>query len=250
MLALVVATALFPDASEGEAPVPILVELFTSQGCESCPPADELLTELAREPLVPGTLVIPLGQHVDYWSDEWADPFAAPQFTERQRSYHALVGDRALYTPEMIIDGRAQFVGSQRGLAEHAIMQARAVRKAPITLTATRPADDVLAVALTITEIRALASTEALQILVAVSEVGLETTVDSGENAGRTLRHAAVARWLQELATLPLPHHDTYATTVDVPIDDAWPTTDLRVVAFVQERESRHVRGVAQVAVD
>jgi len=237
-----------PPAPEA-ARVPVLVELFTSEGCASCPPADALLIELdADDQFVPGALVIPLSEHVDYWNGSWRDPHSSEAYTERQRSYHPRLGDRALYTPEMVVDGRAQFVGSQRLLAEHAIHRAVASPKASVDLSVSRSADDAsLGVALTVAGMSALGITEDLDLVVAVTETGLETDVLQGENAARRLAHGPVVRWMQSLATLPYPVHDTYATTIAVPLQPDWRRRNLRVVAFVQERRSRHVRGAAEV---
>ena len=118
-----------PRAASEEPRTPVIVELFTSEGCSSCPPADELLIMLDAQQPVAGALVIPLSEHVDYWNGlGWPDPFASTVFTQRQEQYARALATRGLYTPQMVVDGRLEFVGSQRHTAREAI--ARAGRRA------------------------------------------------------------------------------------------------------------------------
>ena len=117
---------------------PVLVELFTSQGCSSCPPADEFLIRLDEQQPVAGALVIPFSEHVEYWNGRgWRDPFSAPTFTRRQQEYRDALAAGALYTPQMVVDGRMEFVGSQREIAELAIARAAATPKAEMALVMT-----------------------------------------------------------------------------------------------------------------
>ena len=112
-----------------EGRVPVLVELFTSEGCSSCPPADELLAKLSREQPVDGATIVPLAFHVDYWNRlGWVDRFSSPQFTKRQQEYAAAL--RAdTYTPQMVVDGRDEFVGSDDARARQSIADAAQSRK-------------------------------------------------------------------------------------------------------------------------
>src|SRR4051794_14486618 len=104
---------------------PVLVELFTSEGCSSCPPADELLAELARTQPINGALIVPMALHVDYWNNlGWPDRFAGKAFTDRQHEYGDAMKLRGLYTPQMIVDGQTEFVGSDRDAARRAIERA------------------------------------------------------------------------------------------------------------------------------
>ena len=231
--------------------VPVLVELFTSEGCSSCPPADELLIRLDEEQFVPGALVIPLSEHVAYWNGTWRDPFSDPRFTERQRTYHALLGSTALYTPEMVVDGQAQFVGSQRMLAEHAIARAITTPKAVVDVRVPNGfTQGALHVELAISDTSPLNNASALELWIAVTEIGLETDVPRGENARRRLRHAAVVRSLEQVATLDGPVPDPYSTHATVAIAPEWKRSNLRIVAFLPSPQPRHIRGVGPAGLD
>src|SRR5689334_4635092 len=105
--------------------IPVIVELFTSEGCSSCPPADALLARLEKNQPVAGAEVIPLALHVDYWNHlGWADPFSSHQFSERQGEYAAVFGNDSVYTPQMVVDGVREFNGSNSSLAQEAIAKA------------------------------------------------------------------------------------------------------------------------------
>ena len=123
---VVVAAGGTVTAWAGGRPVPVVVELFTSQGCNSCPPADAYLGELAKRPDV-----LALSWHVDYWDYiGWKDPFAQHAFTQRQHAYSRSLDQRYVYTPQMVINGRLQGIGSDRGAIERLIAEAQQERKA------------------------------------------------------------------------------------------------------------------------
>jgi len=164
----------------------IVVELYTSQGCSSCPPADEFVAMLASDPRI-----LPLALHVDYWDYiGWADAFANPQFTDRQRAYAAAIGSRTLYTPQLIIGGQDRIEGfSPEETA--ARLQEHLALAAPITLTVTREGDRLI--------IRAeadppLTETVRVQLVRYTPEATVE--IERGENAGRTITyHNIVTSW-------------------------------------------------------
>jgi hypothetical protein len=197
---------------------PVVVELFTSQGCSSCPPAEALLDKLARDGKVAGRTVLPLAFHVDYWDDlGWADPFASPAWSERQREYaHALRDDR-VYTPEMVVAGRVGFVGSDALRAAKAIAAAPAQTK--LTATATWDASHL--------RIEASAPADA-GLLVAIYQDGTRTKVPRGENRGETLANDRVVRKLVRLAE----PGKSGKQTIDV--DAAW----TGAVVFAQRADS------------
>jgi hypothetical protein len=189
-----------------------VVELFTSEGCSSCPAADDVLADLSRSPRSPaaGGLVFTLAFHVDYWDDlGWPDRFASPELTARQRGYARAFGLRGMYTPQMVVGGTEQFTGSDRDSADAAIARALA-HPAPVhlTLRAKKIVPGSFAVDWTATGVPA-----GEQLSLALVETATSTAVRAGENAGRTLHHANVVRALVSLplsgpsgtATLALP---------------------------------------------
>src|SRR5215469_13378605 len=123
-------------AASPETRTPVLVELFTSEGCSSCPPADALLQSIDRQQGIPGAQVIVLSEHVDYWDhDGWRDPFSSHEVTARQEAYAARFSQDSAYTPEAVIDGAKGMVGSDRRNLTNAIETAAQRPKADIKIT-------------------------------------------------------------------------------------------------------------------
>ena len=172
------------------AATPVLVELFTSQGCSSCPPADDLLAELAGRPDV-----VALSLHVDYWDYiGWKDPYASPQYTARQQRYTQALNLRYVYTPQIVVDGRANVVGSRRAEVLEAI-EAAAKRDRPLKITfVTRNGGTVI-----IPE--GPAPEEGATVWLAVYDREHVTEIQRGENAGRRLRNVNVVRSFERLGT-------------------------------------------------
>lgn len=171
------------------APRPVVIELFTSQGCSSCPPADSLLRELSGH-----AEVLPLAFHVTYWNNlGWKDPFSLDLATARQRAYAARLGLDGIYTPQAVVDGRIDVVGSDRPGVARALRQAAASQAAgpPITLTA---ASEQLSVALG-------AGEGAGRVLLVGYDREHQTRVGRGENAGATLTEANIVRGFAEIGT-------------------------------------------------
>lgn len=242
-----------PGDSAAVPPVPVVVELFTSQGCSSCPPADTLLRSLARNQPVPGALIIPLSEHVDYWDRlGWRDPFSSPRFTARQRDYAAVLDATSIYTPQMVVDGRVGLVGSRGAEAQAAIRDARDRPRVPVRIdVASRPNSRVVEVAAAIGPERARVSAEALGVWLAITESGLVTDVRAGENRFRRLRHTGVVRHLERIDTLlPGAVRDGSPARARLRLDPGWKRGRLRAVVFLQERESRRIVGAAQAFVD
>ena len=238
-----------PDHPASDPPrTPVLVELFTSEGCSSCPPADELLIMLDEQQFVPGALVIPLSEHVEYWNGlGWHDPFSAPMFAQRQHEYGDVLGS-VLYTPQMVVDGQIEFVGSQRTIARQAIARAAVAPKAEMVLAMTGGGGrNAVRVEVTISGVARLGARGDADLWLAVTEGGLATDVRRGENAHRRLRHAAVVRRLEKIDTLPMPAPGRFVAVAQVALEPAWQVGNLRLVAFLQERESRRVLGATQV---
>src|SRR5215813_5505605 len=165
------------SAQAGERP--IVVELFTSEGCSSCPPADALLAELATRPDV-----LALSFHVDYWDRlGWKDPFSSPAATERQQRYAGLLKLATVYTPQLIVDGKWQAVGSDRVEVERALATAR---HGPIEVPLALTADHGLARI----KLGPLGGPAAGAVLLIGFDLRHGTAVARGENSGRTLANA------------------------------------------------------------
>jgi hypothetical protein len=217
-------------AKPGSTPA-VLVELFSSEGCSSCPPADVLLRELDDARTVSGARVVALEFHVDYWDDlGWKDPFSRETWSDRQREY-AGAGVGGMYTPGMIVDGREGFVGSDAGRARSAL--ARAARRAHVDVQLTRTGSSLK---VTIPKI----SGPTASAWLAVSERGLETKALRGENEGKNLPHGPVVRSLERLeGDLSKGLERTVAITDG--------KNRLSFAVFVQRNESREVLGATSL---
>jgi hypothetical protein len=219
--------------------VPVVVELFTSEGCSSCPSADAALRELENNPSLTGVEVIALGQHVDYWNRlGWKDPFSSAAFTERQRVYAQGFGEGS-YTPQAVVNGTYEFVGSRREELTEKILRAAKAPRATVGLT--RAANGTLAVRVADLP----AGTKAADVLLTITERGLSTQVGRGENSGRLLHHASVVRTLRPLGAVAA--NGTFTATAPLNLESAWKAHNLRAVVLVQERASRRIVGVASL---
>jgi hypothetical protein len=227
--------------SEGAEPTPVLVELFTSEGCSSCPPADRVLLGLLEEQPVPGVRIVALGEHVDYWDGlGWKDSFSSARCTERQRAYARRLGS-GLYTPQLVVAGRGHVVGSDRGAALAAIRRA-ADGAPPGRLLVAAPARRGARVSLAID-----ASWEAgreAEVLVALVQPRTVVAVARGENAGRTLEHAAVVRRL----ALAGRGRGGFAGAIELEIPP--PAGGWRAVVFAQEPAGGPVLAARELALD
>jgi len=239
-----------PVAFDGQL-TPVVVELFTSEGCSSCPPADEVLARLERTQPVPGAEVIALSEHVDYWNYiGWADPFSSSAFSARQGEYARAFGLDGVYTPQMVVDGQAEFVGSKIGKARSAIAQAAQAPKAKVMITrAQHPAAkaDAVPLSVRVTDLPPSHADSTVEILLAITESNLHSNVSRGENSGRQLNHTAVVRQLSVISSAQAREFKTLAAEPIVSIGNGWRRENLRAVVFVQERASRRLLGAASV---
>jgi hypothetical protein len=240
-----------PDLSEsgalvtpGAGPVPVMVELFTSEGCSSCPPADVLLSKLDQQP-INGVEIIVLSEHVDYWNSlGWQDPFSSADFSERQRAYGDAFRTSSVYTPQMIVDGQQQFVGSDERRAHAAIVKAAKEMRARVELQLTSTKE----LSVNIIDLPPLTQDDTAEVLLAVTESNLSSEVPRGENAGRSLKHTAVVRQLQTIGEVA-SGAKKFNANVALPADTRWRKDNLRIVVFIQERGTRRVLGAASTKV-
>ncbi len=236
LLSLLVGALLVSPATrahaEGTAASPVVVALYTSEGCSSCPPADALLTRLERSQPVAGARIVPLEIHVDYWDAiGWKDPFSSADFTARQTVYARSHGSNHLYTPEAVVDGAVDVVGSDEdGLKK---LVAEAARRPKVPLRASLGGKGLLL------DVPAFPATAAATVRVAWVQPQASVAVPRGENGGRTLEHTAVVRQLVTLGTVA-PAGGHLETTV--PADPS-----LYAVVLLESAEKNETLGVAVV---
>jgi hypothetical protein len=223
---------------------PVLVELFTSEGCSSCPPADALLAKLDQQP-ISGAEIIVLGEHVDYWDNlGWHDRFSSHQFTERQGDYCARLRVDSSYTPQMIVDGTDQFVGNDAAHAVRAIQHAAQTPK--IKLILSKPLVDGQKVSASISS-PAPITTKKADLYAALVDPRETTEVRGGENGGHRLQHAGVVRSLQRVGKLKDLGAEPVSFTLTAPADSK--PGDMRVVVFAQEGGQGPVVGAVSAGV-
>ena len=208
---------------------PVVVELFTSQGCSSCPPADELLRRIAREASLRGK-VLPLSFHVDYWNSlGWRDPFSSREWSERQGEYVRAMKLNSAYTPQIVVNGSRQMVGSSSGAVYDAIEEASR-RKPQGSVSLRRDRVDVV--------VRAQAEKANADVIVVVFEDGATTKVERGENAGRTIANDHIVRRLLRVGTLQ--GSGALEERVALPLGPR-----MGVVAFLQDRATKRIWSAA-----
>lgn len=176
-----------------------VVELFTSEGCSSCPPADALLREINLKQTASGQLIVGISEHVTYWNSlGWKDPFSSPVFTERQTVYSSRFSLEGPYTPQMVLNGREQFVGSDTGALERALRDDARRGHLSINVLSFSRSSGGLDVKFSLAgEVR-----RPLDIIAVLTDDADRSNVLRGENGGRTLQHVSVARLLTRIATV------------------------------------------------
>jgi hypothetical protein len=216
----------------------VVLELFTSEGCSSCPPADALLSQLTSQRNRTGAELILLGEHVEYWNGQgWTDRFSARAFTQRQYDYAHRFHLATAYTPQTVIDGHLQGVGGNAPAIQGLLAEAaRSPKSATVALQFVAPNQ----LQVSVTE-----SSDAKQrVLLAVTEDNLTTKVGGGENSGRVLKHDAVVRELRPLGTVSNGH---FEKTVKLPEKPDWKRDDLRAIVLVQDANDDVIRGAASL---
>jgi hypothetical protein len=239
------------DTSKRADRTPVIVELFTSEGCSTCPPADALLKKLETDQPITGAEVIGLEEHVDYWNhDGWVDPFSGAEWTYRQQQYVDKFKGKTPYTPEMIVDGEKEFVGNSGRDALETIRQATKLEKAQVSIaTETTAKSDTQRVEVRVGNLPATSEQDRADVWVAVTEQGLQTSVKAGENKDRTWEHAAIVRSLQKIGSLPSKGSEPFVANPQIKLKSSWKKENLRIVVFVQERKSWRILGAASAKV-
>jgi hypothetical protein len=238
--------------ASGSSRVPVLVELFTSEGCSSCPPADALLTHLDRQP-IDGVEVIALSEHVDYWNHlGWRDAFSSPLFSARQQQYALSLHKDSVYTPQMIVNGREEAPGSDPQSVFSAIQRAAKAARAALHIERMSAGRDdppnALRLRVSVDAIPQSLRKETFDLLLAVTESGLSSQVRNGENAGRVLKHNGVVRSLTRVAELEPVKSRGYTATLLTQIARTWDPKSVRAVLFLESRDTRGIAGAAWCA--
>jgi hypothetical protein len=235
-----------PDTPRGDAPSPVLVELFTSEGCSSCPPADALLQQLDRTQPVAGAHLIVLSEHVDYWNHlGWADPYSSRFFSDRQSTYSDRFGLSSVYTPQMVVDGATEFVGNDSRLASRAVTKALAQRKVPVRITGiSLDASKILRAHIDADALPETLKADKADLYLVVALNRAESQVLRGENDGRRLSHVGVVESLTKIGRLQAG--EAFSQDVQVKLHSKADPANLRVIAFIQQAGQRQVLGAAQ----
>lgn len=232
----------FEPTNKGEITLPAqegvaVIELFTSQGCSSCPSADRLLSQLIDQAETNELPVYGLSFHVDYWNRlGWKDPFSAKAYTERQYAYARKIEKASVYTPQMVVNGQEEFVGSNGWAAE------KAIKKASNT------ADEVSFIVEKISKKDGQISfsylatgTKSQQLNIALVERGIETYVKRGENGGRTLKHDNVVRAFEQ-QSLQTEDEITIALPADIDLAKS------SIILYAQDGQSLAINGATRVS--
>jgi hypothetical protein len=230
--------------------VPVVVELFTSEGCSSCPPADALLARLDaavsdRRIGIPGNVdVIALGEHVDYWDElGWKDRFSSPLFSARQQDYGIASGVSSVYTPQAVVNGSKEVLGSDSGALSRAIRDASNAPRAIVEIHSSTQGHD--AISLKVGKLPA--GSHQVDVFLAIAESEIETNVAAGENSGHKLHHAAVVRSISRLAILDPSKPGEYTADARLNLKDDWKRANTKVVILVQDRQTKKIVGAASM---
>jgi hypothetical protein len=237
------------DAKNSQA---VVVELFTSEGCSSCPPADALLMRLRATQPVQGANIIAWEEHVDYWNhDGWNDPFSSSDWTMRQQDYVARFKEKEPYTPQMVVDGQTQVLGSAEPQAQQAILQAAAQPKTEVTVAQDGAGNggQQYQYKVHVGKLAGDTDRDTAEVWLAVTESGLGSSVGAGENAGKTLRHAPVLRSLHKIGVASSKGDTAYEGAAKVKVNRDWKHENLQVAVFVQEKKSMKILGAASTTV-
>jgi hypothetical protein len=213
---------------------PILVELFTSEGCSSCPPADTLLQKLDATQPVPDAQLIVLSEHVDYWDhDGWKDPNSSAALTERQRAYVRVLGLNSPYTPEIIVDGAAEMRVNDPQQVKKVFEDASATPKVPVRIGEVTVEPGNPGMFRTHIEADGNSSKHNADVYIAIALDRVESQVLQGENSGRRLTHVAVVQQITKIGKLP--KGKSFDETVRLKLGPGTDPSNVRIVAFVQE---------------
>jgi hypothetical protein len=220
-----------------------IVELFTSEGCSSCPPADALLRQVNLKQTNAGQLIVGISEHVTYWNNlGWRDPYSLPVFTERQSVYASRLSAEGSYTPQMVLNGRDQFVGSNGGALRHALLDDSRRSHLDLSILSSNRTPSGVDVTFSLKQPVA----KPLDIIAVLTDDADRSDVLRGENGGRLLQHVSVARSLTRVATVKGDSEQS----VHLPLPDgleADSNSGHHLILFAQEPNQGAILGAATV---
>jgi hypothetical protein len=233
------------SAPQTASPHTVLVELFTSEGCSSCPPADDLLRKIDGKRTHDGSLLVGVSEHVTYWDHGgWKDPFDSDTITDRQKRYGERFHLESVYTPQMVINGRVQLVGSDAKAFLQAIGSVPAEQAATVKIVSTKIEGNAVVM---VVSVAGELPKRGADLFTMVAQDETTTNVTAGENKGQTLVNAAVARTYERAATI----HTAGETTLRLRLSDDWKTTTesrRHLIVWAQEPDLGPVLGVDTIA--
>jgi hypothetical protein len=230
-----------------EGVTPILVELFTSEGCSSCPPADALLMKIDTLPSeATKSKLIVLSEHVDYWNhDGWKDAYSSSFYTERQQDYEKKFGVHEAYTPQMVVDGAAQMNGSDARAVADALQAAKAKAKIAVKISQVQVDGKNLKAHVEVDGLPADGKSGKADVVVALALDHAKSHVSAGENKGHDIEHVSVAEAMEKVGTVEkgrgFERDVVVKTKAEIDVEN------LRVIAFVQVQDEGPVVGAAMV---
>ena len=235
----VVRFATAEDAAPGNPSSVAIVELFTSEGCSSCPPADALLRQINLTQTSAGQLIVGISEHVTYWNGlGWKDPFSLPVFTDRQSVYASRLAPEGPYTPQIVLNGREQFVGSDAGALERALRDDARRSHLHLSIVSSALSSSGLDVRLSLAGERS----RPLDILAVLTDDADQSNVLRGENGGRLVQHVSVARLLTRVTTIRGDGEQSVHVTVP---NGFQPGTGHHLILFAQEQHQGAILGAA-----
>jgi hypothetical protein len=222
----------------------VLVELFTSEGCSTCPPADDLLQRIDATQPVPGAQVIVLSEHVDYWNhDGWRDPYSSSFWSDRQSGYVHALGLNTPYTPQIIVDGAAELRANSAEQIVEILEKAAAAIKVPVKITSLRVDPKMPGLIHAHIEADGTLEKHNADIFLVAALDHAESQVLSGENSGHHLAHVAVVQQIVKVGKLE--KQKTFAQDVEIKLKSGTDPASVRIVCFVQESAFGKVHGAA-----
>ena len=227
-------------AASSASKTPVVLELFTSEGCSSCPPADHLLQSLDEQQPFSGADLVVLSEHVDYWNDGgWVDPYSSKLFSARQRSYAEHFGLDSVYTPQVVVDGQRETVGGNAVEIRNAV--GAAIRNQKVALTLANAVREGNRIKFHLTSADLPRAEGPVTVYVALAENKVQSNVRGGENGGRSLTHVAVVRAFAQVGTVE--GGSSFSKDIAIPTPTGAASNGYRVVAFLQGDKSHKIVG-------